>query len=497
MGSIIIWAAWWGNTSAYLRMSMQLLRLVAVAACASVLTLLLTLKSQASHQGLGELRAHATADETSTPARPKSCGSPRSVGNVTLRATSCERLRRVVRSHRGPGASEEIEGVAVLLSSTSPQHYARATTAPWLPTVGGALEATPLWLLVDDGVAFGPHGAAPSTPAAQRSGVCVDRLAAYGSEQFSRLAASKFRAVEEFYARYGAWEPFEGAMVVQSGKVLVLKVAAIDAALHALPLGAVVVWLDADVEVRRPLDAAFLAFARTHDVAYDVPFRPGERGFRIGWHDETWRVESGVMVFSVSRRSRALSRAALEWYVGGAGRIRALCARPPDSTAAAECSRSWLSSNVFLNDVYCWAALLHGARRNSTVLRRALKHFDDELVGLNQAWLSSSTSPSACAAGDVAPPVRSVCPGMVCHAAPFETSRYFLHKMKSSGTYSALSRSVRSGVSDADAALSTASFERMHLYFRRAEGRGGQAHAVQSHRGNTALFQVRGRSRRA
>ena len=64
----------------------------------------------------------------------------------------------------------------------------------------------------------------------------------------------------------------------------------------------------------RALDGNFTGFTEQFDVAY-CPMQ----GLHLdtGFADDTWRIESGVMVFTANTRSRALTRAALELYEGG------------------------------------------------------------------------------------------------------------------------------------------------------------------------------------
>lgn len=194
-------------------------------------------------------------------------------------------------------------------------------------------------------------------------------------------------AIESFYAAMGAWEPVEKRLRLQSGKLLARKVAAIKHAVHSVPNGTVIVWTDVDVVFLRPLDGEFTEFVAKHDVTY-CPMQGRNLG-TLGLDDPRWRVESGVMAFHVNARTRALTSAALELYDGGTLRVATACRdRAAAGQPEPECSETWLRDNVFLNDIYVWALLLHGAHRNSTLLRELVPSFSEFSEGLEQAWFT-------------------------------------------------------------------------------------------------------------
>ena len=80
--------------------------------------------------------------------------------------------------------------------------------------------------------------------------------------------------IDVFYNETNAAEPFERHMRyhgIASAKLLVRKVAAMAYALRRARRDTAVIWADADVELLRPPDAAFLRFVAARDVSY-VPF---------------------------------------------------------------------------------------------------------------------------------------------------------------------------------------------------------------------------------
>lgn len=176
--------------------------------------------------------------------------------------------------------------------------------------------------------------------------------------------------IEALYRENGAWEPVEKKLVIQSGKLLCRKVAAIKHAVHAAPDGVVVVWTDMDVRFQKPLNGAFAAFVREFDVTY-CPFLGRE--MMRGLDDPFWRIESGVFIIVANARTRALTAAALELYDGGILAITRAC--EARGVTEPECAEPWLFRNLFLNDIYVWALLLHGAHRDSKLLREFVPSF--------------------------------------------------------------------------------------------------------------------------
>ena len=175
-------------------------------------------------------------------------------------------------------------------------------------------------------------------------------------------------AIERWHANHGSWEPFEGSMKKSHGvlaaKLLVRKVATIYYVLARLVRARLtLLWADQDVTFERPPDARFAAFVRSVDVAY-VPFRAPKGHPRFDPRsfassslvDASWRVESGLMSFAPNGRSLALAAAAVELYEGGMERIASRCAA---AKRRKQPCPAYVTNNLYLNDVYVWALLLH------------------------------------------------------------------------------------------------------------------------------------------
>ena len=272
-------------------------------------------------------------------------------------------------------------------------------------------------------------------------------------------------AIEAFYTAMGAWEPVEKRLRLQSGKLLVRKVGAIKHAVHSVPDGTVVVWTDVDVVFHRPLDGAFIDFVARYDVTY-CPMQGHNYG-TTGLDDPTWRVESGVMAFRANARTRALTRAALELYNGGTLRIATACRdRAAAGQPEPECTEPWLKRNLFLNDIYVWALLLHGARRDSMLLRELVPSFSDLADGLEQAWFTQlqyfareNPQKRQYNLGNC-DNVTKLCLGATPFTAPFNIHDYARHHMTRTGTYTKQRHAAIFNTSGISPVLSTNRFEK-------------------------------------
>ena len=227
------------------------------------------------------------------------------------------------------------------------------------------------------------------------------------------LYMAKHSPLERWYAQRGGFvEPAGSEMLIVS-KLLIRKVAAIHYALSRALAGGdptfdgrstrMILWADADIEFRHPLDAAFFRFALLHDVSY-VPARPGGKSFEgmfaahlkahLATHSETqanmsaggsdsfsrrifsdagWYLESGVMTFAVNERSLAFVSAAVELYEGGLLHVahHCGCARytPDRKGSPMPCSGGcppFVARNLFSNDIFVWSMVAHIASSSSS-----------------------------------------------------------------------------------------------------------------------------------
>ena len=183
-------------------------------------------------------------------------------------------------------------------------------------------------------------------------------------------------AIERWYGLQGFREPNFKSSFLQTGKLLVRKCAAIAHALRRVGPGcSLLVWADTDVEFKRPLDAAFVAWASQHEFAY-TPL-PGNGFHKRQWnqpdralprdpdyprHDH-WIIESGFMSFVPNRCTRALASAAVELYEGGLLALAAHCGMIDGDSRLRIPFRGnracplRVARNLFINDVFVWSLL--------------------------------------------------------------------------------------------------------------------------------------------
>ena len=282
----------------------------------------------------------------------------------------------------------------------------------------------------------------------KRTGACLRDV--FASDGRINALQGRNSSVEQTYLKIGAWEPYEGSLVTQSAKILVRKVAAIADALRRAPDNVTVVWVDGDVVLQRALDARFLGFCKRFDVVYTA-FR-GRAANTLGLGDTSWRVESGVIAFTANARSRALAEAAMQVYDGALLSIITRCAsKRPHS----ECAEPWLARNLFMNDVYVWALLLHGSHRNSSLLRDLIPSFCHFATILRQGWFTPSARGNGARGGALA----SSWP----YVAPFNLTDFARHFMKR-GTYSHLRTRAHAAPSKIPAHLSVGRFATRPLF---------------------------------
>jgi len=179
---------------------------------------------------------------------------------------------------------------------------------------------------------------------------------------------------------------------IMDGKVLMRKVAAIAHALAVAKDGAIVIWVDVDVVPLRPLDERFIEFVKSKDVSYlaetlcwrDLDTVEGYATLPDSCLD--FRIDTGVVGFRVSRKTRTFA----EWWIGAysssPGRMLSLArlcfqnttleddeerelisffargqsrVRSQLKTASDLCGYGHIRSNIGLNDIYTFALALH------------------------------------------------------------------------------------------------------------------------------------------
>ena len=230
----------------------------------------------------------------------------------------------------------------------------------------------PLFVLYDPDPAFDAAAVVASLPPT----VLAEDL--FALEPRLETLMQNGSAIERWYGLQGFREPNFKSSFLQTGKLLVRKCAAIALTLRRVgPRCSLVVWADTDVEFKRPLDAAFVAWASQHEFAY-TPL-PGNGYHKRQWsqpdrafaldkayatHDH-WIIESGFMTFVPNQCTRRLASAAVELYEGGLLALAAHCGlvdgdshlRFPFRDRGSHACPLRVARNLFINDVFVWSLL--------------------------------------------------------------------------------------------------------------------------------------------
>lgn len=221
-------------------------------------------------------------------------------------------------------------------------------------------------------------------------GVCQVNLREAYPFLFTELLSNS-SGLNKYFDIASHWDPLQYRIPnigdVSYGHVLMLKVATINHAVQSANEGQVVFWVDTDVTFRKQLPDDVIAWLLERDVTY-IPFNADQVHHKDMWagyntssaeellemiRDEWWHVESGLMSFTVNDRTRRLTEKALDLYQGGMYHIAKAC-----FNGAKWCHEVRVSRNVYMNDIFVWALLLHS------------DIFMDELfyVGLKHGWFA-------------------------------------------------------------------------------------------------------------
>ena len=185
-----------------------------------------------------------------------------------------------------------------------------------------------------------------------------------------------------------------------------------------------------------------------------MPFVQKKQDRSAELRDARWRVDSGVMAFRAGDGALGLVTSALGLYGGGMLRLSRRCRTPvtghgksillrrialqEEAAWGRDCPR-WLTANLFLNDVYVWALLLHAAAANATgPLPPALAA---ELGDFDASRLSQGGSPTIFRASASTPGGRRCTTRLPRRVrrrtSPFDLRDYALHHIQT-GPYSAV-----------------------------------------------------------
>ncbi len=301
------------------------------------------------------------------------------------------------------------------------------------------------------------HGRAPLRRELVPPGVCLVDI--FDAEPWLHDALRSGGELDEFYAYAGAMEPCDQPLRVKSGKLLVRKLASMWHALKGLPPGVTLLWLDSDVLPRRRVDMAFMSFVRRFDVAF-IPFTSNKL-----WGDAPspdfadlsspfWRIESGVVAFTVSDRATALVSDVVSHYRGALLRHVRHCLERMPHLPGAPCNETWFRRNVYLDDIFVFSLVLHKAKASARL-----------------GWFSVGRGPQCGGLLSRALRRRSrypfphVCQRQTPYTSPFDLDAYFQHRIGSGAYSTAFRRGVQTRV-DAELLFSPAELFNDTLEFR-------------------------------
>ena len=240
--------------------------------------------------------------------------------------------------------------------------------------------AMPLYVLFDPDPSFD----AATVVASLQSTVLAEDL--FAVEPQLETLMQNGSAIERWYGLQGFVEPYFGYSYLQTGKLLVRKCVAIHHALRRVGSGcSLLVWADTDVELKRPLDAEFIAWASLHEFAYTpLPSsgryarawtRHSDRIMQSDAAESHWIIESGFMSFVPNHCTRRLAAAAVELYEGGLLALAASCKMIDGNSnkrlpirGSKHCPRL-VARNLFINDVFVWSVLARLAEGQFTAPR--------------------------------------------------------------------------------------------------------------------------------
>ena len=198
--------------------------------------------------------------------------------------------------------------------------------------------------------------------------------------------------LNKYFKLSSYFDPFSNPkkrVTIKYGHVLLFKAASIYHAIHSTRVeGSLVFWLDTDVTIRDPLPTHAIDWLRKRDVTY-VPFYVYPSNFNR-WlefnlnkiseekrlmNQEWWRIESGVVAFSVNERTRAFAKKAIDLYRGGMYWLAKACFNKFDHQEEAKfCKKLRVKNNLYLNDVFVFSLLLHSDIHKDSLFHVNLTH---------------------------------------------------------------------------------------------------------------------------
>ena len=277
----------------------------------------------------------------------------------------------------------------VLISSTSSSSLAKAQAKRFRDTVLERGLPAPLWYYHEDSYDRACNISRPTAQALLShldprvaSRVCAIDLFLM-QPWLMNLLVRPDSCIDAYYRLAGNREPLVRSMSIQSGKLLVRKVAALSHAVMNLNDRSVALWLDFDVTFQSPSQwpssdssinatawSELTTFVQQQDVTY-LPFKPHvqPRATRALQPVDSWAIESGVLAVLAGQRTRALLRHLLQHYDGRAADLARVCtcADGVNSDDHHEdlrlCDQAWFADSLYLDDMWVWTLYMRADLR--------------------------------------------------------------------------------------------------------------------------------------
>lgn len=192
---------------------------------------------------------------------------------------------------------------------------------------------------------------------------------------------------------YQLTQYFDPTVISEVGRVkvayaLLMKVAAIQHAIHSVPDNTIVFWVDTDVSFRDPMPAPVLKWLKERDITYipfqlkvddlipddsylaDKKFDPtNENDLSKYLRYEYWSLETGLFTFLVSSKTKTFIDTVVNLYRGGMYNNCLKCYRG-EST----CRQPHHRLNLFLNDIFAFNFVVQSDIHGDSFFHLGLRH---------------------------------------------------------------------------------------------------------------------------
>ena len=398
------------------------------------------------------------SDITSMGARDFHCNStPRLVlsFDAVMRkgGIHCQsRLRPLPATHdltaAGCGTSMQrhrLQSSGLFITSTNAQSWSTSMARGFMYTPLQTQMPAPLVLYHEASISS-PFPPPPRNVTGASQFCLVDLFEAWPS--LRSMITANDSCIDEYYRLAGRSELFERKLRIQSGKLLVRKIAALYHAAMALDVGTPLVWVDWDCAYAPEHGAQgvahrFWQHVRAHDVTI-LPFRPKQlRGLRCKdelstLDDPSYVIDTGVLGLRRGVEAVNFLWRLLRHYDGGAVQLVHSCLCCQQNSSAEHCTDSpgghapcrepWFAPNLFLDDLFAWTLHVHWEIRSERQLK----------VG----WFGTGRRVKSATMGRTTHCIWdhkgwvSACPGANSATSSFDVLRLFRHFIASTGATS-------------------------------------------------------------